>query len=315
VGCKIYPTNCKINIRDFGAYIRGSATGGDAGHVSMYPMRLQGATNLFNIDGYTVDINFVGAKTGGTNGLLLGGNSAILQGIIRHFNILNLLDDASCIGISVISSTTVPDRILIDGCDFSNQVAGSEQYVNAALYDKVFFKNCVWMTYPPAVVSVTPQTGVVSTTTTLAVAGSQATLGPLASTTGFIIGGCIYYTLIGGVVEHNFIKTVNGSTQLILENDIGTNGIDTGVAVVGEGWMYQNKTGTSLSVTVIDGSTQLILENDIGTTGTINEIDLYRGTTTAIPTSMIAGVFRLSPNDRLKVLYTVAPTMKTLQDL
>jgi hypothetical protein len=43
--------------------------------------------------------------------------------------------------------------------------------------------------------------------------------------------------------------------------------------------------------------------------GTVTAIEFSRNGTTWFPTGVVAGVVRLSPGDRAKITYTVAPTL------
>lgn len=76
----------------------------------------------------------------------------------------------------------------------------------------------------------------VSTLTNGAANASQKVI-TVDSTTGFLAGAPIVYTLVGGVVETNTIDTVDSPTQLTCDVNIGTGGIanDTYIAVIPPG--------------------------------------------------------------------------------
>ncbi len=150
LGSLLAPTStCEINIRNISFYIRGTASGAGAGFPSFYPMRINGTDAVLNMDGYSVDINVTGCSTYGAVGLDIGqAASSKINGVIRNLKIINLLDDSAPRGVIVRanSTLTIPDRILIDGCDFSHQKAGKEILVGDDLNKaKVVYQNCVYI--------------------------------------------------------------------------------------------------------------------------------------------------------------------------
>lgn len=64
----------------------------------------------------------------------------------------------------------------------------------------------------------------------------------------------------------------------------------------GSPYTYQNLLATDIDVTVSGG--------------TVTAIDFSRDGTTFILCGLLAGMYRLSPNDRLRVTYAVTPTMR-----
>lgn len=66
------------------------------------------------------------------------------------------------------------------------------------------------------------------------------------STTGFLAGAPVAYTLVGGVIETNTIDTVDSTTQLTLDVNIGVGGIanDTFIMVVNLGALVSTGTVT-----------------------------------------------------------------------
>lgn len=69
------------------------------------------------------------------------------------------------------------------------------------------------------------------------------------STTGFLAGAPVAYTLVGGVIETNTVDTVDSPTQLTMTTNLGTGGIanDTFVSVV--------PLGSLISTGTVDGAT------------------------------------------------------------
>ena len=71
--------------------------------------------------------------------------------------------------------------------------------------------------------------------------------------------------------------------------------VPSGITVTASPFTYQNTTAFNGDV-IISG-------------GTVSDIEFTRDNTTFYTVGFIEGVLRLSPSDRVRVTYTVAPTM------
>lgn len=69
----------------------------------------------------------------------------------------------------------------------------------------------------------------------------------------------------------------------------------SGITVGASPFVYQNSGSTPADV-IVQG-------------GTVSAVELTRDNVTFYSTGVVGGVFNLSPGDRLRVTYTVAPTM------
>lgn len=80
-------------------------------------------------------------------------------------------------------------------------------------------------------------TGSTTATLTSGVSSAGQKVIDVDSTTGFLAGAPVAYTLVGGVIETNYVGTVNSLTRLTMTSNIGTGGIadDTYLTVLNLG--------------------------------------------------------------------------------
>ncbi len=121
--------------------------------------------------------------------------------------------------------------------------------------------------------------------------GSAANSAPLKFTSG-----TNQTTAEAGTVEYNnaFFATPSDATRrpIRLSNAAVA---PSNITVTASPMTYQNATGYDADV-IISG-------------GTVSNIEFTRDNVTFYPTGLLTGVIKLSPSDRLRVTYTVAPTM------
>jgi hypothetical protein len=137
-----------VTLRDVRIRVVGTRDSGTAGTLQLNGIELAGSTFSFLIENPYFHVDVANMSNTGTRLVEIGRESSNLRGTIRGVRLGTISDDVNPRGVLIrgTSTLTIPNRILVEDCDFVRMPSGAAElaYVSPSNVARVVLKGIKW---------------------------------------------------------------------------------------------------------------------------------------------------------------------------